>query len=317
VQFVFAGKAHPADEKGKAMIQEISQFSQELGIRHRFVFLEDYDIAVARALYQGADVWLNTPRRPQEACGTSGEKAALNGALNCSILDGWWDELFDGENGWAITSAEGLEDERRDAAEANTLFELIERQIVPLFYERRGTSPRGWLRRVKHAFATLGPAVVATRMVKDYVRFLYEPAASHDAALGGEGGFGPASELAAWKARVAAGWQGVHVDDVTVETEPAEVGSTRTVTADVALGNLTPDDVEVQLVRGTVVGDGELVDTHCTAMAPGGEATGGHVRYTALLPCERAGRHGVTVRVVPSHPLLANPMELGRVAWPA
>ncbi|HEX9969611.1 MAG TPA: alpha-glucan family phosphorylase, partial [Acidimicrobiales bacterium] len=137
VQLVFAGKAHPADDIGKEMIRQIVQFSRDPAIRHRFVFVEDYDIEVARTLYQGCDVWLNNPRRPQEACGTSGEKAALNGGLNCSILDGWWDEMFDGRNGWAISSAETYEDlERRDAVEADSLYEILERQVVPLYYER-------------------------------------------------------------------------------------------------------------------------------------------------------------------------------------
>ena len=139
MQLVFAGKAHPADEGGKEMIRQIVTFSSDPEIRHRFVFVDDYDIAVARALYQGADVWLNNPRRPQEACGTSGMKAALNGGLNLSILDGWWHEMFDGENGWAISSAEDVDDiERRDQLEASALFDLLERQVVPLFYETYG-----------------------------------------------------------------------------------------------------------------------------------------------------------------------------------
>ncbi|MCB1039914.1 MAG: alpha-glucan family phosphorylase, partial [Acidimicrobiales bacterium] len=178
VQFVFAGKAHPADDAGKEMIRDIVDFAKELGVRHRFVFLDDYDIAVARTLYQGSDIWLNTPRRPQEACGTSGMKAALNGTLNCSILDGWWDEMFDGDNGWAITSAEDLHDlETRDRLEADSLFDLLEHQIVPLFHDRTDASmggvPRGWVRRVKANFVSLGPQVVASRMVRDYVTELY------------------------------------------------------------------------------------------------------------------------------------------------
>jgi starch phosphorylase len=317
VQFVFAGKAHPADDHGKAMIQEISRFAADLGVRHRFIFLEDYDIAVARALYQGADVWLNNPRRPQEACGTSGMKAALNGALNCSILDGWWDECFDGENGWAITTADAIEDdEARDATEAHSLFDILEHQIVPLFYERRGAAPRGWVEKMKHAFATLGPAVTASRQVRDYVEVLYEPAAAHAAALHGPGGdFGPSRELAAWKARVLGAWHGVHVDDVVVEEGPADVGAARTVDAVVALGDLGPDDVEVQAVRGWVRGDGDIVDAVIVPMAPAGDADDGHVRYSTTLACDRAGRVGVTVRVVPAHPLLASPVELGRIAW--
>src|SRR5439155_996863 len=144
VQLVFAGKAHPKDDAGKEIIRQVVQFSRDPAIRHRFAFIEDYDIAVARAMYQGCDVWLNNPRRPQEACGTSGEKAALNGVLNLSILDGWWDEMYDGENGWAISSAETADDlGRRDAVEAASLFDILEHQVIPLFYERvEGPVPR-------------------------------------------------------------------------------------------------------------------------------------------------------------------------------
>ncbi|MEJ7585560.1 MAG: alpha-glucan family phosphorylase, partial [Acidimicrobiales bacterium] len=190
MQFIFAGKAHPADDQGKEMIRQIVAFAADAQIRHRFVFVEDYDIAVARTMYHGADVWLNNPRRPLEACGTSGMKAALNGVLNCSILDGWWDELFDGENGWAVTSAETVEDEgRRNEVEANSLFELLEQQIVPLFYDRfGGPVPRRWTARIKHSLRTIGPAVLASRMVRDYTEQLYEPAA--DDARGGTAGCG-------------------------------------------------------------------------------------------------------------------------------
>ena len=153
------------------------------------MFVDDYDIAVARPLLQGADVWLNNPRRPQEACGTSGMKAALNGGLNLSILDGWWDECFDGENGWAISSAEHLDDlERRDEVEAGSLFELLERQVVPLFYERwQGPVPRRWVQRVKHSLVTLGPFVTAARMVRDYTEQLYEPTAAQGDVLRADG----------------------------------------------------------------------------------------------------------------------------------
>ena len=167
LQLVFAGKAHPADDLGKEMIAQIVRFSRDPAVRHRITFVEDYDISVARMLYQGSDVWLNTPRRPMEASGTSGEKAALNGALNCSILDGWWDEMFDGTNGWAIASAEAIADlDHRDEVEANSLFEILERQIIPLFYDRSGGRfPRGWVSRVKSSLQSLGPRVMASRMV--------------------------------------------------------------------------------------------------------------------------------------------------------
>src|SRR5207302_9550477 len=157
-------------------------------VRHRMAFVEDYDIAVARVLLQGCDVWLNNPRRPLEACGTSGMKAALNGALNCSILDGWWDEMYEGDNGWAIASAETYDDvDRRDRVEAESLFNLLERQIVPLFYDRfEGPVPRRWVRRVKRSLRTLGPRGVASRMVRDYVEQVYEAIAGRaDLMLGG------------------------------------------------------------------------------------------------------------------------------------
>jgi len=316
VQFVFAGKAHPADDKGKGLIREIVSFAADLGIRHRFVFLEDYDIAVARTLCQGADVWLNTPRRPQEACGTSGMKAALNGALNCSILDGWWDELFNGENGWAISSVEQLDDEeRRDELEANSLFEILERQIVPLFYERfQGPVPRRWVRRMKTAFRSLGPQVTAARMVRDYVEHLYEPTARQADRLAGDE-FTPARQLAAWKARMLAAWEDVEILSVETEVSVASLGTDRSVEAEVALGSLNADDVQVQLVHGPVGQHDEIEHPTITAMTPADRNGSGSLRYRGAFSCDAAGRYGFTVRVVPAHPDLVTSIELGRVAW--
>lgn len=179
VQFVFAGKAHPADQAGKDRIRDIELFSRTNGVGARFVFVPDYDMAIARAMYHGSDVWLNNPRRPLEACGTSGMKAALNGALNCSILDGWWDECYDGHNGWAIETADEDDLDRRDHLEAESLFALFEREIVPLFYRRdQDGLPRDWIAKIKHNWRSLGPAVTAARMVRDYTTELYEPAAA-------------------------------------------------------------------------------------------------------------------------------------------
>ena len=163
VQFVFAGKAHPADQPGKDMIRDIELFARQLDVGHRFIFLPDYDMAVARVMYHGCDVWLNNPRRPLEACGTSGMKAALNGALNCSILDGWWDECFDGENGWAINSADDDPDTgRRDQREATSLFGLLEREIMPLYYDRGNDGlPHGWIGKMAHNWKSLGPFITA------------------------------------------------------------------------------------------------------------------------------------------------------------
>ena len=242
VQFVFAGKAHPADNPGKQLIQRIEQFARTAEVRHRFVFLADYDISIARAMYHGCDVWLNTPRRPLEACGTSGMKAALNGALNCSILDGWWDECFNGSNGWAIESAEDDPDlDRRDLREVGSLFGILENQLVPRFYDRgRDGVPRQWVDMVLKAWASLGPEVTAARMVRDYTTALYEPAARsaiHLASNGAE----PAIALAEWRERVTAAWDGVSVTSVELDDEHPQAGESRTVTVAVDLGGLTAD----------------------------------------------------------------------------
>jgi starch phosphorylase len=315
VQFVFAGKAHPADDAGKEMIRQIVSFSSDPSIRHRLVFVDDYDMAVARFLYSGADVWLNNPRRPLEACGTSGMKAALNGALNCSILDGWWDECFDGENGWAITSAESLEPPKRDQVEADSLFSLLEQSIVPLFYERMGGPvPRRWVGRVKASLASLGHQVSATRMVGDYVADLYEPTGALADQLAADG-YGRATALASWKERVAAAWDGVQVEGVEADAAAADLGGARSVSALVALGALGESDVEVQLLHGPVGQNDELDEPAIVAMVPEGDGHGGPRRYTGSVPLERAGRYGFTVRVVPRSADLVTPVELGLVAW--
>jgi starch phosphorylase len=280
------------------------------------VFVEDYDIAVARTLLQGCDVWLNNPRRPHEACGTSGMKAAFNGGLNLSILDGWWDECFDGDNGWAISSAEWIEDlERRDALEAASLFELLERQVVPLFYDRGDDGiPHGWVEKVTTSLVTLNPFVSAARMVRDYTEQLYEPTATQTDTLAGDG-LQAARDLAAWKARVTGAWNGVHIDHVELDMDVADVGSEHTADAIVALGELSADDVQVQLLHGVAGQGDDLATPAIVSMDAAGTADDGHLRYTAKFTCEQTGRYGVTVRIVPAHPHLTHAVELGCVAW--
>ena len=273
---------------------------------------------MARGLLHGSDVWLNTPRRPHEACGTSGMKAALNGGLNCSILDGWWDEWFDGTNGWAISSAEGEEDlVRRDEIEANSLFDLLERQIVPLFYQRtEGPVPRRWIDRVKHDLISLGPKVTASRMVRDYVTLLYEPAAAGANRMAAAD-HAAAKALAAWKQRVLAGWSSVQITGVSADTGSAELSSLRTVTVTVALGPLEPSDVAVQLLHGPVGQGDELADAQVVTLTYQGTDPDGTARYEGGFACDTVGRYGFTVRVLPHHPDLASPVELGRIIWAA
>jgi starch phosphorylase len=327
LQLVFAGKAHPADDVGKEMIAQIVRFSHDPSVRHRITFVEDYDIAVARMLYQGSDVWLNTPRRPMEASGTSGEKAALNGALNCSILDGWWDEMFDGTNGWAISSAEAVPDlDHRDQIEANSLFEILERQILPVYYDRRGGRfPREWVTRIKASLRSLGPKVPASRMVRDYLEDMYEPTARQSDAVSAKG-YAGARELTTWKQRVAAAWPAVKVVDVRagdgdrtddLRSVTVDLGKTRQVVAEVDLGALTTEDVAVELLHGPVVAGDELRDIEVVrlSLAESTDAGSSAVRYQGSFTCNQAGRHGYTVRVVPAHVNLVDPVEMGCVTW--
>jgi starch phosphorylase len=315
VQIVFAGKAHPADEPGKAMIREIFNFAQDPDVRRRMAFLEDYDISVAKVLCQGVDLWLNTPRRPLEASGTSGEKAALNGVLNCSILDGWWDEMYDGENGWAILSVEGYEDlGRRDSVEAANLFDILERRIVPLYYDRKPRSvPRGWVRRVRTSLKTLGPKVSASRMVREYVEWAYEPAAARSEALAA-GDYKRARALAGWKQRVVDGWDGVAVEEAGEEETFPKLGQPQPVVAQVHLGTLSPEDVMVQLVHGPLNGSDELQAELIEPMEVSGR-TEDIWCYKGTFSCERPGRYGFALRVIPHHPDLLTFAEVGHVTW--
>ncbi|MEZ5092972.1 alpha-glucan family phosphorylase [Nocardioides sp.] len=320
VQLVIAGKSHPADDGGKRLIQELVRFADDPEVRHRIVFLPNYDIAMAQPLYPGCDVWLNNPLRPYEACGTSGMKAALNGGLNLSILDGWWDEWYDGSNGWAIPSADGVDDpDRRDDLEATSLYDLIENEVAPKFYDvdADGVPPR-WLEMVRHTLKSLGPKVLARRMVRDYVRTLYAPAAHNARALNSD--FAGARELTGWKKRVRSSWSGVrveHVESSGVGDAP-EVGATLTVRAFVALGELGPADVDVQVVAGTTTPDDLLLDdsVEVTSMAVAETYEGGRFRFDAAVAIDHSGAFGYTVRVVPRHPSLTSVAELGLVALP-
>ncbi|AYG02114.1 alpha-glucan family phosphorylase [Gryllotalpicola protaetiae] len=323
VQIVVAGKAHPADDEGKRLIQELYEFAEQPEIREHLVFLPNYDITMAQTLYPGTDVWLNNPLRPMEACGTSGMKAALNGSLNLSILDGWWDEYYDGKNGWAIPSADSAGDsDERDALEAAALYDLIEHQLAPMFYERSEDGiPVAWLGRVRYDLKTLSPELSADRMVMQYVQELYAPA-HHFAAKLDAHGFAAARALSAWKRKVVAAWPQVavaHVESGGLDAVP-QVGEELHLRAHVALGALAPADVRVEVVYGrseSAAGD-ELTELRSQeleleggAPAKGGAAT---TAFGGIVVLDRAGSFGYTVRVLPKNELLASAAELGLVA---
>ena len=316
IQIIVAGKAHPADEGGKRFIQDFVRFTDDPEVRHRIAFLPNYDIAMAQTLLPGSDVWLNNPLRPLEASGTSGMKSALNGGLNLSILDGWWDEWFDGENGWAIPTADGVTDpDRRDDLEAQALYDLLESQVAARFYEREnGGPPERWISMVRHTLQSLGPKVLASRMVRDYVVELYAPAAAATRALGPT--LQPAKDLAAWKTTVRSAWHDVRVDHVESEGlgDAPELGSTLQIRAFVSLGGLCPDDVEVQLVHGRVDTDDQLADTVAVPLRHGEAYEGGRHRYEGELALQRTGAFGYSVRILPSTARTVSTAELGLVA---
>ena len=315
VQLVFAGKAHPRDDLGKDLIRQLIHFSADPALRTRLVFVEDYDMEIARSLYAGADIWLNTPRRPHEACGTSGQKAVLNGALHCSTLDGWWDETYDGENGFAIGGIDALDDiGQQDAADAHSLFDLLEHVVVPMFYDRAdGPIPRRWLARVRRSLQTLAPRVLAARMVREYATDLYAPLHARATDLLADEHAG-ARRLAAWRRRIVEGWPQVRIVEVAAEDSAAAVGSRRRLRAGVDLGPLTPDDVRVDAVHGVVDSTGRIVTPRVQPLEPTetGEAIN---RYETSLLCDTSGEYGFTVRVVPMHEHLLSPADTGRAVW--
>ena len=319
VQIVIAGKAHPADEGGKKLIQQIVKFADKANVRHRIVFLPDYDMSLGQLLTQGCDVWLNNPLRPLEASGTSGMKSALNGGLNLSIRDGWWDEWCDGTNGWSIPTADGVSDpDRRDELEAAALYDLIEHEVSDRFYDRAADGlPRRWMEMVKHTLASLGPKVLAGRMLRDYVVGLYVPAAAAGRSLAADS-FAGAKAFAAWRLRVTRAWPGVRVEHAEASGvgDTPEVGAVLELRATIALGDLEPADVRVEAAYGKVGPHDELVHPAYLPLSPEEVDDDGRAHYTGVVPLDRTGAFGYTVRVVPYHPLAAASAELGLIAVP-
>jgi starch phosphorylase len=321
IQMIVAGKSHPDDDGGKALIQQVVRFADRPEVRHRIAFLPDYDMSMARLLYWGCDVWLNNPLRPLEACGTSGMKSALNGGLNLSIRDGWWDEWYDGENGWEIPTATGVTDEnRRDDLEANALYNLLEKAVAPKFYERDESGlPRRWVEMVRHTLQVLGPKVLASRMVREYTDKYYAPAGqSQRQAVEPVSGkpYANARALAAYRQRVSDAWPKLQITEVDSAGLPDTplLGSELTLTATVRSAGLRPDEVTVQAVLGRVDAGDTLLDPLCVPMAHTGTADDGDEVFSTTTPLPVSGSVGYTVRVLPHNDLLAADNELGLVA---
>jgi len=311
-QVIFAGKAHPRDDPGKELIRQVVQLSRREELRRRLVFLEDYDMAVARYLVGGADLWLNTPRRLDEACGTSGMKAAANGVLHMSVLDGWWDEAYDPKIGWAIGHGEVYDNlDYQDQVESSAIYDLLERDVIPTFYDRDPDGlPRCWIARMKASMGTLCHFFNTHRMVREYMERFYLPAAERYGRLSAEG-MARAKELAAWKVRLRENWPQVRIE--AVEASPLAELKVR---ARVRLGALLLEDASVELCLGCVDAAGETVGAEATPMHLVGPGEGGSYLFeAAAVPCRRSGLHGYTVRVLPHHPDLTTPFLPGLIVW--
>jgi starch phosphorylase len=316
VQLIFAGKAHPKDAEGKEFIRRVVEVANQPRFRDHIVFLEDYDINLARYLVQGADVWLNTPRRPLEACGTSGMKAAANGCLNLSILDGWWDEGFQPGLGWAIGSGEEYDDPHlQDQLEALAVYQLLESEVVPLFYQREADElPRGWVRYMKQSLSRLCPQFNTHRMLEDYTDLAYLPAALSSGSLAQEG-FAKARDLGSWSRRIMENWSQVQVLEVSSPNQgPLVFGQEVEVRARVRLGELAPADVACDVYFGVVGPEGDYLERRTLPMHDTGGGEGVY-DFSGTITCQFNGQLGLSVRVVPFHPQLTSRYALGLAAW--
>lgn len=321
LQIIIAGKAHPRDEPGKQFIQKIAKLSKRPDFRRSVVFIEDYDMGLASYLVQGADVWLNNPRRPHEASGTSGMKAGVNGVLNCSILDGWWDEAFDGDNGWAIGNGEEYPDEQavdQDDIESRALYQLLESEILPMFYDRGSDNiPHRWVARMKRAIRTVAPVFNTSRMVKDYAEMFYMPAQERRLVLVKDD-FQAARELGEYIERVRHEWHQLKISDLKLDaSDTVSIGSRVNVSATVHLGNIQPDEVAVDVCQGRVARVDQIAEiTQTTPMTVQENLGNGTYRMAGSVPCMVSGHVGIAIRVLPHHAhLLPNDRTPGLIYW--
>jgi starch phosphorylase len=316
IQLIFAGKAHPHDLKGKELIRELIHFAQDPQVRSQFVFLEDYDMTIARYLNSGSDVWLNTPRRPMEASGTSGMKAAMNGVLNLSILDGWWDEIYTPECGWAIGSGEEYqEQELQDEIESKAVYDLLEREIIPLFYSRgRDGLPRQWVQRMKASMAQVGKEMNSHRMLIEYSEKFYLPALEKAREFAADE-YASARQIAAYLQRLKKSWAQVKVESLSVpEQRMYKIADNVEVSARINLGGLSSQEVRVELYYGSISSSGVIEDARSVEMIPQSDGRSA-VEYRGQIECAVTGRQGYTVRLLPKHPALIHPYVPGYLRW--
>lgn len=316
VILLFAGKAHPRDVPGQELIQIINDYSEQPEFAGRLFFLENYDLALARKLVAGVDVWLNTPLYPLEACGTSGQKAAINGALNVSILDGWWAETWNGENGWGITPhSDQWGEDQRERREANDLLDALEQEVVPLYYDQDANGlSKGWVEKSKAAMRTVLPRHNAQRMLVDYIAQCYAPASRHGRQMRAAGG-GPSRELTAWKRQVREAWPGVSVTLAEPGPSTQAHGEAFRLAVTAKLNGLNPEDLRIECVFYSSDEDGPPRTGACYTFERSSDAGDGETLYTLNVPLSENGLFSYQVRAFPYHRLLAHPFETGCMLW--
>ncbi len=318
VQFVIAGKAHPKDIPGKELIRDINHFIREHHLEKQVVFVPNYDIHIARLMVAGCDIWLNTPRRPREASGTSGMKAAMNGLPNLSVLDGWWDEADYVRTGWAIGHGENYEDPNyQDEIEANALYELLEKEVIPLFYDHRDGDglPRPWVAKMKDAIRLNCPFFNTARMVREYAQRAYFPASDRYHTLTVDN-YAPAKELAAWKAKLGEHWFNIKIKDIDVSAaSDIEVNQTVAVKAKVDLATLSHNDVQVELYQGSIDANGDIVNAIPVVMDYEGKDPESLSVYTGNITYSTSGLQGLSLRILPRNQYLSSPYEPRLIAW--
>jgi starch phosphorylase len=318
LQIIIAGKAHPQDTQAKELIRRVIHFARDPEVRNRIIFIENYDINVARYMVQGVDCWLNTPRRPMEASGTSGMKAAANGALNISIPDGWWCEAeLLGENGWSIGKGENYKDpDEQDIVESEALYEILEKEVVPMFYERGSDGvPRKWVQRMKKAIGTCCPVFNTHRMVSEYGNRFYVPCTARRNVLKNDNR-SRLLALSAWKQKVASCWRNVHFTKIeSAAAENLPYGTKLSVTVELYLDQLSETDVVVELCFGKVSRMNEVVNGEIAPMAFVSRLDGHVFRFEGSIPCNKTGLQGFTARVIPAHEDLAQKHETCLVTW--
>ncbi len=316
VQFIFAGKAHPLDNGGKDLIKQIVHFARQEDVRKHIIFLENYDINVARYLVQGVDLWVNNPRRPHEASGTSGMKVVPNGGLNLSILDGWWCEGYNVDVGWAIGAGEEYDDPNyQDEVESKALFDVIENEIIPLFYNLSSDGlPRDWIKRMKKSLMELSPVFNTNRMVQEYTEKFYMKARENWEKLSADD-FTKVKDLVRWKQNVKENWNQVKIVNAGVQKKEVEVGFALKVETEIKLGNLKPEDVRVQVLSGPLDSDFNILSSEKEQMKCIGSVHEDLYKYEGYVPCDESGLFGYSLRIMPDHPDMTDQFGLELMRW--